>query len=94
MGDLCEEGGELAFAGGKVAGAGEFGEGPGGPDEGRVGVEPLGRAGRVVLVQEQRVVELLAHERLHGGAALSAGAVPPRLRAGSDQGSNHRGGEQ
>jgi hypothetical protein len=91
VGDLREEGCDLALASGQVAGAGELGEGSGGPDERRVGIEPLGRARGVVLVQENRAVELLAHERLHG-AALPGAPVPPRLHhaaAGSDRECNH-----
>lgn len=95
--DLREEGGDLTLAGAEVAGGGELGERPGGLDEGGVGVEPLGRAGRIVLVQEQGVVQLLAHQR-RGGATLPVAAVPPRLRyagaAGSNNDSDHGGDDQ
>jgi hypothetical protein len=91
--DLREEGGELALAGAEVAGGGELGERPGGVDEGGVGVEPLGGAGRVVLVQEQGVIQMLAHERRHRAAL--PGAVPRRryagAAAGSDEESDHDG---
>lgn len=63
MGDLSKESSNLSLAGVQVAGPSEPGETTCSADEGGVGVESLGRACTVVLVQEDGVVELLGDDR-------------------------------
>lgn len=62
VGDLGEKGGDLALAGGRIPDGGESGEASGGGDEGVVGVEVVGRAGGVVLMEEDGVEELLGDQ--------------------------------
>jgi hypothetical protein len=93
--DLREEGRDLAFAGAEVASGGERGERPGGLDEGGIGVEALGGAGVVVLVQEQGAVQLLADEGRHrdnrgrGRPPPLPRAAVPRLCYADDKESDH-----
>jgi hypothetical protein len=59
MRDLSEECGDLTLACDQVTRVSEPGETMGGLNEGRIVVETLGRASGIILVQEERVVEIL-----------------------------------
>jgi hypothetical protein len=59
MRDLSEERGDLTLACGQATSVSEPGETMGGLNEGRIVVETLGRASGIILVQEERVVEIL-----------------------------------